>query len=415
MSEDKYKAAQQPVEQATERIDVIEKKTEEIKETTGASAKKPPLVEFEVKAELSGDPKKPKVRDKEAALADLKKHVGELDMFATAALEGVTDGLYMSYEDTGELPAKDALVDGLKSVGHEAVAEKVVTMKYDPFVVSSKRKKIVMGAVAAAVVLALAGGGAWMAFGQQPVEQAPAPEPAKVEQKAVEEKKDEASAVKLTVKAEGADDAATKAKIVVKDKDGKAVVAEKEVAANKAIDLGKLDKGDYELIVTTAPVLKDGSTYKLPEKATKIVVKGDGKAVTVEIKLEKIDVKDMSADEAAAAAKALEAAGDKDAAATVIANQQAVASGGNAGSSGNTSSGGGESYAPPAGGGGNDYTPPSPTPTPTPDPAPTPTPDPEPAPTEHYLCSVCGELTADEYPMHQGTAGCRGNVSIQWY
>lgn len=149
-----------------------------------------------------------------------------------------------------------------------------------------KKRKIVVTAAALVLVAAVGCSVAFAVDRPMPVEanapaassQAPSPTP---------ERKAEKSAVVLTVEAEGAETGATKAKVVTTDEGGEVVVAEKEVEANEATELGKLPEGDYELLVTAAPVYEDGSSYKLPDKLVKSKVDGEGADVRLEVKLEK--------------------------------------------------------------------------------------------------------------------------------
>ena len=184
-----------------------------------------------------------------------------------------------------------------------------------------KKRKVVIAAVAAFAALSLVGAGAVYAMGGTSDRPAGKQASAAVEKKGEEVK----SEVKLTLKAEGADDAAAPAKVKV-TREGKDVVGEREVACNKAVDLGELEKGDYELVVTSAPVLEDGSTYKLPEAPAKVSVDGKGKAVEVECALSRVAKEEMSKEQLEAAAGVLEAAGKADSAASVAQAAQSAPS-----------------------------------------------------------------------------------------
>ena len=168
---------------------------------------------------------------------------------------------------------------------------------------------------AAAVVLAAAVGcGVAFAAGQPVPVEANAPAVASQAPSPTPERKAEKSAVVLTVEAEGAEAGATKAKIVTTGESGEVVVAEKEVEANEATEIGKLPEGDYELHVTAAPVCEDGSSYKLPDKPVKFKVDGEGADVKLEVKLEKIAADKMTKEQLEASAAALEKAGNPSAA-----------------------------------------------------------------------------------------------------
>lgn len=137
--------------------------------------------------------------------------------------------------------------------------------------------------------------------------------------------KDEKSAVVLTVEAEGAAEGATKAKVAVTDEGGE-VVKEAEVAANEAVELAELEKGDYELLVTEAPVREDGGTYVLPEEAARFSVKGDGEGVSVTVTLDVLEAEDMTKEQLEATAATLEAAGNGEAAQAVKAAAETATS-----------------------------------------------------------------------------------------
>lgn len=236
---------------------------------------------------------------------------------------------------------------------------------------SPKRKKrVLIGAVAAVAVVAVVGVGAAFALSQQPAaetdESSAASEPAKTAQTTQASAKEDAkSEVKLSIKAEGADETATKAKIVVKDADDKIVIEEIEVAANTEISLGKLPKGEYKLYVAVAPVIEDGSTFKLPDTPVKFTVDGKGSVVKTESTLAKLTKEEMSKEQLEAAANVLTEAGKSDAANNVAqAAQTAPSVPGSAES---------DSSAPAA-------TPSTPDPAPAPTPTPTPTPEATPTP-----------------------------------
>lgn len=179
---------------------------------------------------------------------------------------------------------------------------------------SARKRKIAIVAAAAAVVL-VAAVGIGVAVGMNrpaPVEAgAPAASQAQVRQTG--EEKAEESAVVVTVKAEGADAGATKAKVVATGAGGEVVVPETEVAANEASGIGRLSKGRYELHVTAAPVCEDGSSYKLPEKPLAFDVDGKGADARLDVKLERIAAEDMTKEQLEASAAALEESGKPEA------------------------------------------------------------------------------------------------------
>ncbi|MBU5405564.1 hypothetical protein KQI08_06495 [Paraeggerthella hongkongensis] len=257
-----------------------------------------------------------------------------------------------------------------------------------PPVAPKRPRKPVLIAMAAAAAVAIAGGAALACALGGPAETADPPSNQQSQAAASSPQKSQ-SAVKLTVRAEGADGSATKAKVVAVGKDKKTVIAEREVEANKAVEIGKLAEGEYELIVTCAPVTSTGSAFKLPEKPTAFKVDGKGKAVEVEVKLEALPEEEMTKEQLEAVATILEASGNAEAAKNVVAKAETAPSvpgsgdsvqttppapsGGNngGGSSGNNSnsSGGGTGNGGSGNGGGAT---PAPTPTPTPDPTPQP-------------------------------------------
>lgn len=190
-----------------------------------------------------------------------------------------------------------------------------------------KRKRgIAVIAFAAVVLMAAVGIGVAVAAGQPAPVQTDAPVASSKAPSPSPEQKAEKSAVMLTVKAEGAEAGATKAKVVTTGESGEIVVAETEVEANKASKIGTLPKGDYELHVTAAPVCGDGSSYKLPEKPVKFSVDGEGGDVKLEVKLEKIAADKMTKEQLEASAAALEEAGNSAAAQDVKAKSESAVS-----------------------------------------------------------------------------------------
>ncbi|WP_080798149.1 hypothetical protein [Arabiibacter massiliensis] len=187
-------------------------------------------------------------------------------------------------------------------------------------------KKAALG-VGVALAAACLVGGIALATAQPPASAPVAPKATASQSAPVRaEEKAEKSEVVLTVKAEGADAGVTKAKVVAADAAGKTVIEEREVEANKAVEVGELDQGDYELYVTAAPVCEDGSTYELPKEPVKFSVDGEGEPVEVECALSKIAKEDMSKEQLEAAADILEGAGKADAASAARASAQAAPS-----------------------------------------------------------------------------------------
>ncbi|WP_080797799.1 hypothetical protein [Arabiibacter massiliensis] len=186
-------------------------------------------------------------------------------------------------------------------------------------------RKIAVAACALVLVAAVGVGIAVAANRPAPIEAgAPAASQPQVQQTGAE--KAEESAVTVTVLAEGADAGATKVKVVATGSDGKAVVPETEVEANKASEIGRLSKGGYELHVTAAPVCADGSSYKLPEKPVAFKVDGKGADVKLDVKLEKIAAEDMTKEQLETAAKILAENGNAEASEAVQSKSEAAPS-----------------------------------------------------------------------------------------
>lgn len=189
---------------------------------------------------------------------------------------------------------------------------------------SPKRKKRFAVGVAAALAVALVGGGIAYAVSRSPQPEEPAQTPAKAQTQQVSKKSQEErqSEIVVTVMADAEGATLTKVKVAALGTDGEEAVAETAVAANEAVSLGKLDKGDYELCVTAAPVADDGSTFKLPDEPVRFTVDGSGDAASVEVALVRLPKEEMSKEQLEAASFALEAAGKADAAQTVKAAAQ---------------------------------------------------------------------------------------------
>ena len=131
--------------------------------------------------------------------------------------------------------------------------------------------------------------------------------------------------VSVTINAEGAENAAVKAKAEILDADGKAVVEEREFDANTAVAIGELPEGTYSLNVVSAPVLDDGSTYRLPEEAVGFEVAGED-PVEVEATLERISADDMTKEQLEAVAQELDDAGQGEAASAARTKSETAAS-----------------------------------------------------------------------------------------
>lgn len=141
----------------------------------------------------------------------------------------------------------------------------------------------------------------------------PEPQPEPQPEAAAQEEAAASAEVGVTVQAEGADGAAVQAKVEVLDSDGAAVVGATAVPANEPVSLGELPEGDYELRVVSAPVLEDGSTYRLPDEPAAFEVEG-AEPVEVEVALEPLAAEDMTKEQLEAVAEELEAAGESGAA-----------------------------------------------------------------------------------------------------
>ena len=194
---------------------------------------------------------------------------------------------------------------------NDAAKEVIKNMERDPFIDDGRDKKKVIGIVAgaiAAVVIAAIGVGAALGL---PTQAAPEPTPAP---SATQTQEAVTYPVTVVIKAEGADKALTPAKFEVLDAAGTVVIAEKEAAANTKVEIGNMEAGSYSLRMTAAPVLKDGSTYKLPKEATAFDVAESNTPVTVAVTLEKLDADDMTKEQLEAAAAEVKQSGNEGAA-----------------------------------------------------------------------------------------------------
>lgn len=124
-------------------------------------------------------------------------------------------------------------------------------------------------------------------------------------------RKDAKSDLRVAVIAEEADATPPVVGVAVIDSDGNMVIPETEIRANRRVYLGGLEKGVYELVITSVPVADDASTYKKGE-GTGFEVDGSGEEVIVSATLERLIVDDMSKEQLEAVASALEAAGRTD-------------------------------------------------------------------------------------------------------
>lgn len=97
-------------------------------------------------------------------------------------------------------------------------------------------------------------------------------------------------------------------------KETEPVIKETEVAASTAVELGKLEEGDYILSITQAPVHKDGSTYTIPEEGTKFSIDGKGEDTKLTVELEPLAIDDMTKEQLEAVAAILEDTGHTEAA-----------------------------------------------------------------------------------------------------
>lgn len=195
---------------------------------------------------------------------------------------------------------------------------------------AARRKRIIVGSIAAACVLALVGGGIAWATMLQPTADIPVVTPTKHSAAAtqVADKQDKEvakHAVNVTVKVDGMPADATPAKAAIYTSDGAVAIEETELAINKPVKVGELAAGDYELHLTLAPVAPDGSTAKLPEAPVKFTVAKD-KDASVEATLEPLAVADMSKEQLEAVSNTLEVAGKTEAAGSTKQAAQAAPS-----------------------------------------------------------------------------------------
>lgn len=249
-----------------------------------------------------------KVRPKEEAAKairrELREKMGADDAICEACgMDGALDELYEAYEKEGTVPTREAMAD-LISTKDGRAAQVILFMKRDPFTVRGNRKLLVAGAVLIGIAAVL---GITVGLSQSSTK-----EPAPSAPVASESKDDKKSEVAVHVKADGLDgEIAVPGGIAIMAKgdassDGDGAVFE---LAGEEVLCGEFAEGEYELVVTSAPILMDGSTYKVPDEPVGFEVAGDGEAVTVEVELEKIPVDGMSKEQLEAVAAQMEASG----------------------------------------------------------------------------------------------------------
>lgn len=257
-----------------------------------------------------------KVRPKEEAAREIRRELREKmgadDAICEACgMDGALDELYEAYEKEGTVPTREALVDLIRTKDGRA-AQVILFMKRDPFTVRGNRKLLAAGAVLIGIAAVL---GIAVGLSHPSTKEPPASTPVASESK--EEKKSE---VAVHVKADDIDGkVAVPGGIAITIKgdassDGDGAVFE---MAGEEVLCGEFAEGEYELAVTSAPILMDGSTYKVPDEPVGFEVAGDGEAVTVEVELEKIPVDGMSKEQLEAVAAQMEASGFGEAAKTL--------------------------------------------------------------------------------------------------
>ena len=254
-----------------------------------------------------------KVRPKEEAAREIRRELrekmGANDAICEACgMDGALDELYEAYEKEGTVPTREALVDLIRTKDGRA-AQVILFMKRDPFTVRGNRRLLAAGAVliGIAAVLGIAVG----------LSHPSTKEPAPSTPVASESKADKRSEVAVHVKADGLD-----GEIAVPG--GIAITAKGDTSSDEdgavfklsgpEIPCGEFAEGGYGLVVTSAPILMDGSTYKVPDNPVEFEVADDGEAVTVEVELEKIPVDGMTKEQLGAVAAQMEASGFGDAA-----------------------------------------------------------------------------------------------------
>ena len=243
-------------------------------------------------------------RQRPAILPELRAQMDADEAICEACgIDEALDELYNTYEKDGAMPTREALADLIRPQ-NELAAQVVQSMKRDPFAPCRARKLVLpVALLACAVCIA----GIAVAF-NQPAAKEPAPStPIASESKAGKESK-----VTVHVKADGIDgDAAAPGGIAITLKSGASSDEDWAVfgLSGPEIPCGEFAEGGYELVVTSAPILMDSSTYKVPDDPVEFEVADDGEAVTVEVELEKIPVDGMAKEQLGAVAAQMEASG----------------------------------------------------------------------------------------------------------
>lgn len=257
-----------------------------------------------------------KVRPKEEAAKairrELREKMGADDVICEACgMDGALDELYEAYEKEGTVPTREAMADLIRTKDGRA-AQVILFMKRDPFTVRGGRKLLVAGAVLVGVAAMIG-----IAVG---LSQPSAKEPAPSTPVASESKADKKSEVTVRVEADGLDgEIAVPGGIAVTAKDDASSGGDESVfeLAGPKVPCGEFAEGEYELAVTSAPILMDGGTYKVPDEPVEFAVAGDGGAVTVEVELEKLPVDGMTKEQLEAVAAQMEASDFGEAAKTL--------------------------------------------------------------------------------------------------
>lgn len=203
------------------------------------------------------------------------------------------------------VPYDEARADADKGAAQDAKPRAVVAA----VPISTMAKAAIAAACAVAAIAVVAA--CALAF-QQPATLESDVEPASTLEEAQEDPA--LREVSVTVKAEGAEEAAVDATYELTDADGE-VVDEGSIAAGEPIGF-ELDDGSYAFELLSAPVLKDGTTYKLPADPIAFEVGAVMDEFDFEIELEAIATDDMTKEQLEAVAAELEEAGASDAAAT---------------------------------------------------------------------------------------------------
>lgn len=249
-----------------------------------------------------------KVRSKAEAEEEIRRELRAKMGADDAACEAcgiaeALDELYDAYEKDGTVPTREAMADLIRQKDG-SMAQAILFMKRDPFTVRGSRKLLAAGAalVGVAAVIGIAVG----------LSQPSAKEPAPATPVASESKADKKSEVTVRVEADGIDgEIAVPGGIAVTAKDDASSGGDESVfeLAGPKVPCGEFAEGEYELAVTSAPILMDGGTYKVPDEPVEFAVAGDGGAVTVEVELEKLPVESMTKEQLEAVAAQMEASG----------------------------------------------------------------------------------------------------------